>query len=122
VNDEDEYRKFEQAGEEAVRSALAAGRYNPQRASLAQEWLRRLEASRSDNVTQEELTIAKRASDAAWAAAEAARDSADAAREQAAEARAANQIASNANVIATLALVAATIAIVVSIFAIFLNR
>tara|TARA_R110002074_G_scaffold401183_1_gene598441 strand:- start:942 stop:1310 length:369 start_codon:yes stop_codon:yes gene_type:complete len=120
--DEGEFAKFESAGEDTVSNMLARGSYNPRRAALAQLWLDRRAAARSDSLTSEQLDTAKRANDAAWAAAEAARDSADAAREQAAEARAANIIANNANVIATLALIAATIAITVSIFSIFLGK
>lgn len=96
--------------EAAVRTRIAAKQYNQMHAGLAQEWLRRKEATRSaesaakhDARSEEMLSIAKTQASAASAAALAAQAQASAAFEQARWAKWAAIIATVAAIIATIA-------------------
>jgi len=94
------FKGFAADGEDAVRNNLALKRYGTKHAAMAQEWLRRQEASRKEASHAESLSIARSAKDAAWDAAEAARE---------------------ANTTARIAVALAAIAIVVSIIAIYIK-
>ena len=95
------YDGFERDGEDAVRHNLALGRYGEERRRLAQEWIRRKEATRADASNSEQIEIARSAKEAAWEAA-----------------RAANI----ANTIAKAALVIAIIAAITAIGALFVGH
>ena len=111
------WAELETLGEESVRVRIMTGAYAPKSAKrqLAEEWIRKKDQERADDLEarklasqSEQIDIARDAKDAAWAAADAARD---AARE-----------AKKANIIATLALIAAIPAIAISLIALFLRR
>jgi hypothetical protein len=96
----DFFRDLSEQGEEAVRAKLAAGIYAGKRIGLAEEWLRQRDQERSDFSQSEQITIARSAKDAAWAAARAAERAAR-------HASMANKIAIAAAVIATISAVIA---------------
>ena len=91
------YGDFERDGPDKVRTNLALKAYQGKRASLAQEWLDRLEAANRAASQAEQLAIARSAKDAAWEAAN--------------EARTANTTARIAAVIAAMALIVSIIAL-----------
>ena len=102
--------KLDELGIDAVRAKLAAGVFGTKRRPVIEEWLRRqdqllasAEAERSAASNAEQLSIARSAKDAAWAAADAARDAA--------------RNAKNANAIAIGALIVATIGAAPTIYA-----
>jgi hypothetical protein len=66
------FAKLEEIGEPIVRLNIAAGIYNQTRLQLAQEWVARRDRARMEASQAEEMTIARSANEAAWAAARAA--------------------------------------------------
>jgi hypothetical protein len=105
MDEHEYYQKFEARGEQGVRDDLAAGRYNPRHAALAQEWLRSKERARSDALNAEMAATASRAATAAERAATAAER--------------ANRIAERALAIAKISATIAIIGIVIAIVALF---
>lgn len=108
------FAKLDADGELKVRESLAAGRYNSRRASLAQEWLRRIEEERATDASAraeareaESLSIANRALSAATEANRIASEDLAAARESAASAREQARWAMWAAIIATVAAIVA---------------
>jgi ferric-dicitrate binding protein FerR (iron transport regulator) len=102
--------EFDNIGEDQVRHNLTTGKYAGKRKKHALAWLERkarhqvaAEEERSLTSNAEQLSIARSAKDAAWAAADAARD--------------ANRNATRANVIAIGALIVATIGATPTIYA-----
>lgn len=113
--------KYEAKGEDVVRSELAQGIISGRGIIPAQEYLRRIDASREiqertarAEAQAEQSELARRAAASAEQAAVAARAQAEAAKEANTLARRAIEKAQTANTIATLALVAALIVLVVS--------
>jgi hypothetical protein len=97
---------FETAGEETVRATLALGRYQRQKAALAQEWLRDRERSRKSSADAEHAELARTQADAASRAAVAAERSADIAERALSTANAANTRATIALAIAAISTIA----------------
>ena len=102
--------EFDQIGEDQVQHNLTTGKYAGKRRKHAVAWLERraqhhaaAEEERSLDSNAEQLSIARSARDAAWAAADAARD--------------ANRNATRANIIAMGALIVATIGAAPTIYA-----
>lgn len=112
--------KYQEMGEDEVRSKLSQGIISGRAIVPATEYLRQIDAERErvERVAAAEAHAEQ--TELARSAATSAADAANAAREQATAARDANDLAAKANTIATLALIAAVIAIAISIVAAFL--
>jgi hypothetical protein len=100
---------FEADGEETVRTNLALGRYQRQKAALAQEWLTARERLRNSSAEAEQAALAKAQADAASRAATAAERSADIAERALSTAKAANTRATMALVIAAISIIATVV-------------
>ena len=72
--------EFEAAGDEVVRGNALLNRYEAEKRSAAERWLREREEARRRVLTRDEIYIARSSKDAAWSAAEAAREAAKSAR------------------------------------------
>ena len=119
---EEMFACFERDGEDAVRKALAIGKYLPNDDAVAKEWLRRKDHARAEAFQAEQVATAKRAADAAESSASAAEKAAAAAREQAEAALTHAGLIEGANRRATIALVIAAISLISSIMIAFLKH
>jgi hypothetical protein len=72
TNDDDPFRRFEEAGEQQVRINLARKTYDSRRTHLAEAWLAQKERSSGEAASVEQRRIARSAKNAAWVAATAA--------------------------------------------------
>jgi hypothetical protein len=95
-----QFAEFERDGEDIVRRNLAAHIYGERKVAFAKEWLARQDQARRDSSNTEQISIARDASEAAWAAARAAE---------------------SANRRATIALILAAISIAITFIGLFLK-